>query len=185
MDGNMSGSDEPKQPLKFKSEINKTEISEYLQGGIYSCRGTRGNPVYYTDRSDDVTIEKTSQSRTLLIAGLLCGILLILLLLLLCYIKLLKDKSFIRTQRTNQSSAMKHRINQSEAQHSQNTSLQGDARIYESIGDYDDREKECGDFTYSLIELKNFTKKGESATEAADEGVYSEINPQTQGAFML
>ncbi|XP_076738316.1 uncharacterized protein LOC143416718 [Maylandia zebra] len=70
------------------------------QGGIYSCRGTRGNPVYYTDRSDDVTIEKTSQSRTetfptLLITGLLCGILLILLLLLLlCYIKLLKGETF-------------------------------------------------------------------------------------------
>uniref|UniRef100_A0A3P9DTK2 Ig-like domain-containing protein n=1 Tax=Maylandia zebra TaxID=106582 RepID=A0A3P9DTK2_9CICH len=30
------------------------------QGGIYRCRGTRGNPVYYTDRSDDVTIEITS-----------------------------------------------------------------------------------------------------------------------------
>ncbi|XP_076737799.1 uncharacterized protein LOC101470112 isoform X3 [Maylandia zebra] len=188
------------------------------EGGIYSCRGTRGNPVYYTDRSDEVTTEITSQSGTetfptLLITGLLCGILLILLLLL-CYIKLLKDKSFIRTQSTNQSSAMKHRINQSEAQHSQNTSLQGDACIYESIGDYDDREKaECRDFTYSLIELKNFTKKddsllyadatyskaecnsdksrqsnkmGESATEAADEGVYSEIKPQeTQGTFML
>ncbi|KAL4007106.1 calcium and integrin-binding protein 2 [Sarotherodon galilaeus] len=31
------------------------------QGGIYSCRGTRGNPVYYTDKSEDVTIEKTSE----------------------------------------------------------------------------------------------------------------------------
>ncbi|CAI5686269.1 unnamed protein product [Oreochromis niloticus] len=185
------------------------------QGGIYRCRGTRGNPVYYTDISDDVTIEITSQSRTetfptLLITGLLCGILLILLLLLLCYIKLSKDESFVRTQSTNQSSAMKHMINQ-EAQHSQNTSLQGDACIYESIRDYDDRVKaECRDFTYSLIELKNFTNKddsllyadatyskaecnsdkskqsnkiGESATEAADEGVYSEIKPQeTQGA---
>uniref|UniRef100_A0A3P8NJ99 Ig-like domain-containing protein n=1 Tax=Astatotilapia calliptera TaxID=8154 RepID=A0A3P8NJ99_ASTCA len=30
------------------------------QGGIYSCIGTRGNPVYYTYESDDVTIEKTS-----------------------------------------------------------------------------------------------------------------------------
>ncbi|XP_039455867.1 uncharacterized protein LOC120433567 [Oreochromis aureus] len=29
------------------------------QGGIYRCRGTRGNPVYNTDISDDVTIEKT------------------------------------------------------------------------------------------------------------------------------
>ncbi|KAL4007158.1 coiled-coil domain-containing protein [Sarotherodon galilaeus] len=31
------------------------------QGGIYSCRGTRGNPVYYTDISDDVTIEITCE----------------------------------------------------------------------------------------------------------------------------
>uniref|UniRef100_A0AAX7VYY4 Ig-like domain-containing protein n=1 Tax=Astatotilapia calliptera TaxID=8154 RepID=A0AAX7VYY4_ASTCA len=29
------------------------------QGGIYSCRGTRGNPVYYSDRSDDVTVTIT------------------------------------------------------------------------------------------------------------------------------
>ncbi|CAI5682937.1 unnamed protein product, partial [Oreochromis niloticus] len=33
------------------------------QGGIYSCRGTRGNPVYYTDISDDVTIEKTFSNK--------------------------------------------------------------------------------------------------------------------------
>ncbi|XP_042072383.1 cell surface glycoprotein MUC18-like isoform X1 [Haplochromis burtoni] len=31
------------------------------QGGIYSCRGTRGNPVYYTDISDHVNIKKTSE----------------------------------------------------------------------------------------------------------------------------
>ncbi|XP_026010499.1 basement membrane-specific heparan sulfate proteoglycan core protein-like [Astatotilapia calliptera] len=33
------------------------------EGGIYSCRGTRGNPVYYTDRSDDVNIEKTFSNK--------------------------------------------------------------------------------------------------------------------------
>ncbi|CAI5682634.1 unnamed protein product [Oreochromis niloticus] len=33
------------------------------QGGIYSCRGTRGNPVYYTGKSDDVTIEKTISNK--------------------------------------------------------------------------------------------------------------------------
>ncbi|XP_065325900.1 LOW QUALITY PROTEIN: obscurin-like, partial [Pelmatolapia mariae] len=33
------------------------------EGGIYSCRGTRGNPVYYTDISDDVTIEKTFSNK--------------------------------------------------------------------------------------------------------------------------
>ncbi|XP_039456137.1 uncharacterized protein LOC120433633 [Oreochromis aureus] len=35
------------------------------QGGIYSCRGTRGNRVYYTDISDDVTIEITCELRNL------------------------------------------------------------------------------------------------------------------------
>ncbi|XP_025760731.1 Fc receptor-like protein 5 isoform X2 [Oreochromis niloticus] len=33
------------------------------QGGIYRCRGTRGNPVYYTDKSDDVTIEITFSNK--------------------------------------------------------------------------------------------------------------------------
>ncbi|CAI5686273.1 unnamed protein product [Oreochromis niloticus] len=33
------------------------------QGGIYRCRGTRGNPVYYTDISDDVTIEITFSNK--------------------------------------------------------------------------------------------------------------------------
>nr|XP_024654943.1 Fc receptor-like protein 5 [Maylandia zebra] len=33
------------------------------QGGIYRCRGTRGNPVYYTYRSDNVTIEKTISNK--------------------------------------------------------------------------------------------------------------------------
>ncbi|CAI5686293.1 unnamed protein product [Oreochromis niloticus] len=33
------------------------------QGGIYRCRGTRGNPVYYTDKSDGVTIEITFSNK--------------------------------------------------------------------------------------------------------------------------
>uniref|UniRef100_A0AAZ1Y3P3 Ig-like domain-containing protein n=1 Tax=Oreochromis aureus TaxID=47969 RepID=A0AAZ1Y3P3_OREAU len=33
------------------------------QGGIYSCFGTRGNPVYATDISDDVTIEITFSNK--------------------------------------------------------------------------------------------------------------------------
>ncbi|CAI5660544.1 unnamed protein product [Oreochromis niloticus] len=32
-------------------------------GGIYRCRGTRGNPVYYTDKSDDVTIDITFSNK--------------------------------------------------------------------------------------------------------------------------
>uniref|UniRef100_A0A669C261 Ig-like domain-containing protein n=1 Tax=Oreochromis niloticus TaxID=8128 RepID=A0A669C261_ORENI len=33
------------------------------QGGIYRCRGTRGNPVYYTDKSYEVTIEITFSNK--------------------------------------------------------------------------------------------------------------------------
>uniref|UniRef100_A0A7N6BP49 Ig-like domain-containing protein n=1 Tax=Anabas testudineus TaxID=64144 RepID=A0A7N6BP49_ANATE len=29
------------------------------EGGVYYCRGGRGNPVYYTENSDEVTIKKT------------------------------------------------------------------------------------------------------------------------------
>uniref|UniRef100_A0A3P8NHT3 Ig-like domain-containing protein n=1 Tax=Astatotilapia calliptera TaxID=8154 RepID=A0A3P8NHT3_ASTCA len=43
---------------KIRDQQNRDiRVSE---GGIYSCIGTRGNPVYYTYESDDVTIEKTS-----------------------------------------------------------------------------------------------------------------------------
>uniref|UniRef100_A0A3Q1IN04 Ig-like domain-containing protein n=1 Tax=Anabas testudineus TaxID=64144 RepID=A0A3Q1IN04_ANATE len=31
------------------------------QGGIYRCRGRRGKPVYYTDYSDEVTVEITGE----------------------------------------------------------------------------------------------------------------------------
>uniref|UniRef100_A0A3Q1BAW5 Ig-like domain-containing protein n=1 Tax=Amphiprion ocellaris TaxID=80972 RepID=A0A3Q1BAW5_AMPOC len=44
-------------PVRTNDELN-TVIS-VSQGGIYQCRGTRGKPVYYTDISDEVTIEKT------------------------------------------------------------------------------------------------------------------------------
>ncbi|KAL4007098.1 chymotrypsin [Sarotherodon galilaeus] len=44
---------------KIRDQQNRDiRVSE---GGIYSCRGTRGNPVYYTDISDDVTIEITCE----------------------------------------------------------------------------------------------------------------------------
>ncbi|XP_030609389.1 Fc receptor-like protein 5 [Archocentrus centrarchus] len=33
------------------------------QGGIYRCRGGRGNPVYYTDKSDEVSIEITFSNK--------------------------------------------------------------------------------------------------------------------------
>ncbi|XP_039903161.1 Fc receptor-like protein 5 isoform X4 [Simochromis diagramma] len=132
------------------------------QEGLYRCRGGRGNPVYYTEDSQSVRIDKKavpeperSSFLTRLIVGLLCGILLILLLLLLLlYVfKRSKDSFFVRTENTNQN----------EIQRQNSSPLQDDACFYESIKDCDDTQNaESGDFTYSLIELKNFTMKDDS-----------------------
>ncbi|KAL4007150.1 gap junction delta-2 protein [Sarotherodon galilaeus] len=76
------------------------------QGGIYSCRGTRGNPVYYTDISDDVTIEITSVSSSsflvLMISGLIFGVIFILLLFLFLYKKVYRKKGSPDDQRVSQ-----------------------------------------------------------------------------------
>ncbi|CAI5694948.1 unnamed protein product [Oreochromis niloticus] len=63
------------------------------QEGLYRCRGGRGNPVYYTEDSQEVHINKTltvsgadsSSSPVWLIVGLVCGVSLIIILLLLLY----------------------------------------------------------------------------------------------------
>uniref|UniRef100_A0AAZ1XCW9 Ig-like domain-containing protein n=1 Tax=Oreochromis aureus TaxID=47969 RepID=A0AAZ1XCW9_OREAU len=178
------------------------------QEGLYRCRGGRGNPVYYTEDSQSVRIDKkaapepeSSSFLTPLIVGLVCGVLLILLLLLLCRFKQSKDSFFVRTRSTNQSSAMNHMI-KDEAQHSQHAStLQGDACVYESIKDLHDtqndysvlyaqvshdRAKTKKDNNDSLLYAQvYYTKakpkrhKGKPAPAAADETVYSEVKSQT------
>uniref|UniRef100_A0A3P8RGV5 Ig-like domain-containing protein n=1 Tax=Astatotilapia calliptera TaxID=8154 RepID=A0A3P8RGV5_ASTCA len=46
---------------KIRDQQNRDiRVSE---GGIYSCRGTRGNPVYYTEDSSDVTVAETFPSK--------------------------------------------------------------------------------------------------------------------------
>ncbi|XP_033182459.1 high affinity immunoglobulin gamma Fc receptor I-like [Anabas testudineus] len=69
-----------------------------------------------------------------LVVGLVCGILLIFFLLLLCCCRKSKGSCFIRSQRTNQSSATGHLTNQDETQHNTYASLlHGDTSVYESI----------------------------------------------------
>ncbi|XP_076737795.1 uncharacterized protein LOC106675858 [Maylandia zebra] len=177
------------------------------QEGLYRCRGGRGNPVYYTEDSQSVRIDRraapeSSSFLTPLIVGLVCGVLLILLLLLLlCRFKQSKDSFFVRTRSTNQSSAMNHMI-KDEAQHSRhNSTVQGDACVYESIKDHDDtqnddsvlyaqvshdRSKTKKDNDDSLLYAQvYYTKakpkrhKGKPAPAAADETVYSEVKSQT------
>ncbi|CAI5686265.1 unnamed protein product [Oreochromis niloticus] len=96
------------------------------QGGIYSCRGTRGNPVYYTDISDDVTIEITSVSSSsfpvLMITGLIPGIIFIFLLFL--YTKVYRKRCFADDQSVSQDE------NQQQVYSSL---LHGDRSVYEEI----------------------------------------------------
>ncbi|CAI5686284.1 unnamed protein product [Oreochromis niloticus] len=98
------------------------------QGGIYRCRGTRGNPVYYTDKSDDVTIEITSVSSplflVLMITGLIFGVIFILLLFLFLYKKVYKKKGSPDNQRVS------HDENQQQVYSSL---LHGDRSVYETI----------------------------------------------------
>ncbi|XP_076738814.1 uncharacterized protein LOC112430742 [Maylandia zebra] len=98
------------------------------EGGIYRCRGTRGNPVYYTDRSDDVTIEITSVLSSLfpvlMITGLIPGIIFIFLLFLFLYKKVYRKKC----------SADEQRVSQDENQQQVYSSLiHGDRSVYETI----------------------------------------------------
>ncbi|XP_042072387.1 uncharacterized protein LOC121813031 [Haplochromis burtoni] len=157
------------------------------QEGLYRCRGGRGNPVYYTEDSQSVRIDRraapeSSSFLTPLIVGLVCGVLLILLLLLLlCRFKQSKDSFFVRTRSTNQSSVMNHMI-KDEAQHSQdNSTVQGDACVYESIKDHDDTQNDDS-LLYARVyytKAKPKRHKGKPAPAAADETVYSEVKSQT------
>ncbi|KAL4008177.1 hypothetical protein ACER0C_002029 [Sarotherodon galilaeus] len=44
---------------EFPNRDQQNRDIRVYHGGIYSCRGTRGNPVYYTDISDDVIMKET------------------------------------------------------------------------------------------------------------------------------
>uniref|UniRef100_A0A671UJ10 Ig-like domain-containing protein n=1 Tax=Sparus aurata TaxID=8175 RepID=A0A671UJ10_SPAAU len=45
----------------LRSEVGRVEGIEVSEGGVYWCRGGRGEPVYYTEYSDSVTIYKISE----------------------------------------------------------------------------------------------------------------------------
>ncbi|XP_025760004.1 leukocyte immunoglobulin-like receptor subfamily A member 3 isoform X3 [Oreochromis niloticus] len=106
------------------------QISVSLEG-LYRCRGGRGNPVYYTEDSQEVQINTTvtvsgadsSSSPVWLIVRLVCGVSLIIILLLLLY----------RCRRTN-SAANEQTLNQDEDQQQVYSSLlHGDRCVYETV----------------------------------------------------
>uniref|UniRef100_A0A669CHX0 Ig-like domain-containing protein n=1 Tax=Oreochromis niloticus TaxID=8128 RepID=A0A669CHX0_ORENI len=49
--------------VQIRTDDFNVRVIRVSEGGIYHCRGRRGNPVYYTDKSDDVTIEKTISNK--------------------------------------------------------------------------------------------------------------------------
>ncbi|KAJ4949536.1 hypothetical protein JOQ06_021047 [Pogonophryne albipinna] len=142
---------------------------------------------------------KDSQFPILLIVGLLCGVSLIILLLLFLYLyRKSKDSCYSRSQRTNQGPATDHMINQDETMLA--SVLQDNACLYATVrGPEEPANDESTDVTYSVVELKNISKKGKknepedcvyshvqmasaagkSSPAPADETVYSELKPGT------
>ncbi|XP_026016563.1 Fc receptor-like protein 5 [Astatotilapia calliptera] len=51
-----------KAQLMRGNEANR--VISVSQGGLYHCRGGRGDPVYYTEDSSDVTVQETLPSKT-------------------------------------------------------------------------------------------------------------------------
>ncbi|XP_042072148.1 Fc receptor-like protein 4 isoform X3 [Haplochromis burtoni] len=54
---------DPNTEVQMRTDDQQNGVIRVSQGGIYHCRGRRGNPVYYTDKSDDVTIEITFSNK--------------------------------------------------------------------------------------------------------------------------
>ncbi|XP_034006012.1 uncharacterized protein LOC117498060 [Trematomus bernacchii] len=116
----------------------------------------------------------------LLIIGLVCGIVVFILLLLFCCCMKSKDLSFARTtlfQRTNQGFAPDQavQLNETHLQHP-SSHLHDESRdaTYSVLELKNISKKdESGDVTYSLIHIKDIRKTENSS--AAEETVYSEV----------
>uniref|UniRef100_A0AAZ1Y0L8 Ig-like domain-containing protein n=1 Tax=Oreochromis aureus TaxID=47969 RepID=A0AAZ1Y0L8_OREAU len=167
---------DPNTEVQFRTDDQQNRVIRVSEGGIYRCRGRRGNPDYYTDKSDDVTIEKTSvlsseSSSFLMIAGLISGITFIFLLLLLCCC--MKSKVF------NKGSADDQRVSQDEDQQQVYSSLlHGDRCVYETIRGSKNTETGQIEGDSCVIQLKviNKTQPRGDPEESSD---YYNVNPNS------
>uniref|UniRef100_A0A669BED6 Ig-like domain-containing protein n=1 Tax=Oreochromis niloticus TaxID=8128 RepID=A0A669BED6_ORENI len=67
-----------KAQLMRGNEANR--VISVSQGGLYHCRGGRGDPVYYTEDSQEIQINTTGFSSPVwLMVGLVCGVSLIII----------------------------------------------------------------------------------------------------------
>uniref|UniRef100_A0AAZ1XKH6 Ig-like domain-containing protein n=1 Tax=Oreochromis aureus TaxID=47969 RepID=A0AAZ1XKH6_OREAU len=118
------------------------------QEGLYRCRGGRGNPVYYTEDSQEVHINTTGS----------------------CFTRWIQSESHSPGSSTN------HGVNQNET-HEYNSLHPGDANLYESITQEEDTgtgADEPRDLTYSVITLQNVGKKRKHH-KPEQSAVYSEV----------
>ncbi|XP_047192316.1 uncharacterized protein LOC118289046 [Scophthalmus maximus] len=155
-----------------RRELTIAAVSKSHEG-LYKCERTDSKLVWTSAESWMSVKSVSSESSAFplpLTVGLVGGlsfIVLLLLLLLFC-IRKSKGSCFIRSQRTNQSSATDHVINQDEAP--------GDACVYELIkGPEVNENDESRDVIYSSVELKTLVENGKSTPAVADETVYSEV----------
>ncbi|XP_062418692.1 uncharacterized protein LOC134129776 [Pungitius pungitius] len=135
--------------------------------GFYKCRGRKSPRGLETLTSAEswlsVKYPEEAAPRSvfpvLLVVGLVSGVLLIILLLLfLCRYRKSKASSPSRSQRTNQSPATNHMMNQGETQD----------------GHYASAPPDESSLTYSVVELKNL-KKREKHDEPDQRTVYSDV----------
>ncbi|XP_076735760.1 uncharacterized protein LOC143414787 [Maylandia zebra] len=138
------------------------------------CRGGRGNPVYYTEDSQEVHINTTvtvsgadsSSSPVWLMVGLVCGVSLIIILLLLLY----------RCTTTNSE----------DQQQVYSSLLHGDRCVYETVRRCENTENGPAEGDYanvtSVIQLKviNKTRQRGDPEESSD---YNDVNPNSATAL--
>uniref|UniRef100_G3N458 Ig-like domain-containing protein n=1 Tax=Gasterosteus aculeatus TaxID=69293 RepID=G3N458_GASAC len=120
--------------------------------GFYKCRGRKSPQGLETLTSAESWLsvkypeEAASSSVFLvpLVVGLVSGVLLIILLLL--FLRRYRKSEATRSQRTNQSPATDHMINQGETQDGHYSSLlHGDSCLYEAIGGSEEPEHGTND----------------------------------------
>ncbi|CAI5669382.1 unnamed protein product [Oreochromis niloticus] len=154
------------------------------EGGIYYCRGGRGDPVFFTEESSDVTVKEASfgceRSSFIVpfIIGLVSGII-VVLLLMCCYRKIKKPccNSLTQSQSTNQSSASQQTANQNQTQ-VYSSLLHGDLSVYESIrGSGNTGSDEYNNVT-SGFQLEGLHKRSrhDGTEESSD---YNNVNPES------
>ncbi|XP_039908503.1 Down syndrome cell adhesion molecule homolog [Simochromis diagramma] len=157
------------------------------QEGLYRCRGGRGNPVYYTEDSQEVHINtavsgfgcERSSFIVPFIVGLVSGI--IAVLLLMCCYKQIKEpccNSLTQSQSTNQSSASQQTSNQNEAQ-VYSSLLHGDLSVYEPIrgsgntGSADEYNNVTSGFQLEGLDKRS---RHDGTEESSD---YNNVNPES------